>query len=350
MRPNRPVTLQAADLYCDIEAAPSTGSWREWLRGLIVVSAGTLAAAYISDRYGAPLTLMALLVGLALNFLGEDRRLDPGLALVAGPGLRLGIVLLGLRVSIGQLFALGPLALLALVLIVGFTIATGLLIARRAGCSDDFGLLAGAAVAICGASAALAVAARLGDRRVSKAELAQVLVGIAVVSAAAMFLYPILAHLLHLSDRQAGFVLGASIHDVAQALGAGYSFSHAAGDTSAIVKLSRVALLVPVLMLVGLWRRSEPASGNAAPRPWFVAGFFAMMVLGSLVRLPSPATNGAQIVSSLLLAAAVTATGIRAPLSAMRSRGWGAPLAIILTSSAVALGLALVASALVLNG
>ena len=338
---------RAADLYCDIEQTPPTG-WRERLRGLIVVTAGTLAAAYIADRYGAPLTLMALLVGLALNFLGEDRRLDPGLALVAGPGLRLGIVLLGFRVSIEQLIALGPVALLCLILIVGLTIGAGLLMARRLKCSSDFGLLAGSAVAICGASAALAVAARLGDRRVSKAELAQVLVGIAIVSAAAMFLYPILAHLLHLSDKQAGFVLGASIHDVAQALGAGYSFSHAAGDTSAIVKLSRVALLVPVLMLVGL-RRGEGASGGTTTRPWFVAGCFAMMILSSLVRVPTALSGGIQLVSAMLLAAAVTATGIRAPMSAMRERGWGAPLGIILTSSAVALVLAVVTSVVALG-
>jgi len=348
MLPNNRATLQAADLYCDIESAPPKGGWRAQLYGLTIVGAGTLAAAYISDRYGAPLTLMALLVGLALNFLGDDRRLDPGLALVAGPGLRLGIVLLGFRVSADQLLALGPLALLALVLIVGTTIGTGVLVARRARCSDDFGLLAGSAVAICGASAALAVAARLGDRRISKAELAQVLVGIAVVSAAAMFLYPILAHLLRLDDRQAGFVLGASIHDVAQALGAGYSFSHIAGDTSAIVKLSRVALLIPVLMLVGL-RPSDASTAKGPARPWFVAGFFAMMILAWLIRVPTTLTSGVQLVSAMLLAAAVTATGIRAPLSAMRERGWGAPLAIILAPSAVALCLALIASVLLLR-
>ncbi|SFF82709.1 conserved hypothetical integral membrane protein [Novosphingobium sp. CF614] len=333
---------RAADLYCDIEPPVRTG-WRKRLYGLTVVAAATLAAAYIADRYGAPLTLIALLVGLALNFLGEDPRLDPGLALVAGPGLRLGIVLLGARVSITQVIALGPQALLVLTGIACLTILTGLLAARRAGRSDDFGLLAGAAVAICGASAALAVAARLGERRLGKAELAQVLVGIAVVSAAAMFLYPILAHFLHLSDRQAGFVLGASIHDVAQALGAGYSFSREAGDTSAIVKLSRVALLVPVLMLIGL-RLNGGATGKAAPRPWFVAGFFAMMILSSFLHLPAPLAGGIQLVSAMLLAAAVTATGIRAPLSAMRERGWRAPLAIILASSMVALALALIAS------
>ena len=119
-------------------------------------------------------------------------------------------------------------------------------------------------------------------------------------------------------------------------------------DTSAIVKLSRVALLVPVLMLVGL-RRGKGASGGTTTRPWFVAGFFAMMILSSLVRVPTALSGGIQLVSAMLLAAAVTATGIRAPMSAMRERGWGAPLGIILTSSAVALVLAVVTSVVALG-
>ena len=117
LKPTRLHTIQAADLYGDLEAAP-VKSWTDPLPGLAVALAATLAAGYLSDHYGAPLTLMALLIGLALNFLSADKRLAPGLALASRTLLRFGIVLVGLRVTLGQIIGLGPLALLAVIVIV----------------------------------------------------------------------------------------------------------------------------------------------------------------------------------------------------------------------------------------
>ncbi|MGJ3627637.1 putative sulfate exporter family transporter [Sphingomonas sp. MMS24-JH45] len=135
---------------------------------------------------------------------------------------------------------------------------------------------------MCGASAAMALATTLGERRASQAQLALVLVGISAASATAMFFYPLIAHVVSgMSDRQAEFMLGASIHDVAQALGAGYSFSDPAGQTAAIVKLTRVALLAPVLALVAAVFRPEDGGGKAPPIPWFVAGFFVLAGVNS---------------------------------------------------------------------
>ncbi len=208
----------AADLFGDIEPSPRVG-WRGHLPGLTVTVAGTLAAAFLAARYGVPLTLMALLIGLALNFLSADARLIPGLAFASRSLLRWGIVLVGVRVTFAQVAALGPAALLAVATIVAATIGVGILTARRLGQDSAFGVLAGGSVAICGASAAMAIAALLGERRAGQAQLTLVLVGIAAASAAAMVAYPQVAHALALSDLGAGFMLGASIHDVAQALG-----------------------------------------------------------------------------------------------------------------------------------
>src|SRR4051812_1564327 len=227
----------AADLYGDIEAAPRVGV-RDYLPGLLVAVLAALASAYLAEHYGAPLTLMALLVGLALNFLSGDARLLPGLAFASRTLLRAGIVLVGARVTLAQIVGLGWVALLAIFVIVGVTMATGVLTARRLGSGAAFGALAGGAVAICGASAALALATVLGERRINQAQLTLVLVGISAMSALAMIAYPILCHLLGYDDRQAGFVLGAAIHDVAQSLGAGYAFSPGAGENAAIVKLA----------------------------------------------------------------------------------------------------------------
>lgn len=316
--------------------------------GLVLVAATVLAAGYVSDLSGAPFTLVALLVGLALNPLGSDRRLEPGLAFVSQTLLRVGIVLLGARVTVAQIADLGLPAFLAIAGIVGVTIGVGVLAARALGSGAAFGALAGGAVAICGASAALAFAALLGERRVGQAQLGVVLVGISAMSAAAMFFYPLLMHGLGLDSRTAGFVLGASIHDVAQALGAGFSVSPEAGQTASVVKLTRVALLAPALAVVAMFLRGGDSGKSRVEAPWFVLGFFAVAALNSTVALPAALTAGAGTAATWLLAGAVTATGIRSPLRDVLGGG-PRPLLVIAAASAAALGLALAAALLLVR-
>ncbi len=340
----------AADLYGDMEAAPRS-DWRGYFPGLVVVAMGTLAAGFLSDHYGVPLTLMALLIGLALNFLSADARLTPGLAFASRSLLRWGIVLVGVRITFGQIVALGPVALLCVVAIVALTMGAGILAARRFGFDIAFGVLAGGSVAICGASAAMALATTLGDKRTTQAQLTLVLVGISAMSASAMMLYPLVAHAFHMSDLKAGFLLGAAIHDVAQALGAGYSYSDAAGGIAAIVKLTRVALLAPVLAVVALClaRWGGGSAGAKGPGvPWFVVGFFVLAGVNSFGVIPHVVASGAEKIAGAMLAAAVTATAIRSPLSQLLEAG-PKPLLVILIATLVALGLSLVA-ALVLIG
>lgn len=339
----------AADLYGDlIDEAPVAG-WRTLVPGLVVTALATLAAAYLAEHYGAPVTLMALLVGLALNFLGADARLGPGLAFASRTLLRIGIVLVGLRVTVGQMIDLGPLAFAAIAVIVAMTIAGGALMGRVLGFGVAFGTLAGGAVAICGASAALAFATLLGERRIDRAQLALVLVGVASASAFAMFAYPILSHALNLSDHQAGFMLGASIHDVAQALGAGYAVSPEAGGTAAIVKLTRVALLAPALAAVALCLPREGKSGGmGAVLPWFVTGFFAVAALNSLLPIPQPVVAWGGEAATALLAAAVAATGIRSPMHDLLRQG-AKPLLVIAACSLILLVLAGAAGVLLVD-
>jgi uncharacterized integral membrane protein (TIGR00698 family) len=329
----------AADLYGDLIDEGSQ-AWHNILPGSAVVTAATLAAAYLADRYGVPLTLMSLLVGLSLNFLGNDPRLTTGFAMASGRLLRIGIILLGARVTLAQVVGIGPLALFGIVLIVSVTILSGVWTAKLLGHrAPFFGILAGSAVAICGASAALAVAAILGERRIDKTQLTQVLLGIAAMSATAMFLYPILAHFIHFNDRQAGFLLGAAIHDVAQAIGAGYSFSTLAGETAAIVKLSRVALLAPVLMIISYKYLQPDRALRVSAFPGFVGGFFLMAAANSFGLLAG-VRHYTDFAATMLLAAGVAATGIRAPMSAL-SAASARPLLVIIVASLVALLLSL---------
>jgi uncharacterized integral membrane protein (TIGR00698 family) len=338
----------AADLYGDLLYAepPSPRGARAYLPGLTIVALGTLAAGFLSDHYGAPLTLMALLIGLALNFLGTDARLGPGLGFASRSLLRWGIVLVGVRVTGAQVLALGPVALASVVAIVALTIGVGVLIAKRLGLGAGFGTLAGGAVAICGASAAMALATTLGEKRVSQAQLTLVLVSIAAMSAGAMVAYPVLATALRYTDLQAGFLLGASIHDVAQALGAGYAFSPDAGRIAAIVKLTRVALLAPVLAVVAaMLPRGERGRGVGVP--WFVIGFFAMAAINSTGAIPAAVADAAERAAAALLAAAVTATAIRSPLAQLLETG-GRPMLAIGAATLAAFVLAALAAGLLL--
>ncbi len=324
---------------------PGSPRMRENVPGLAVTVFTTLAAAWVSDHYGAPLTLMCLLFGLALNFLSTDERLAPGLAMASRTLLRWGIVFVAARVTLTQIVQLGPVALLAVVAIVAVTLGSGVLVARRLGFSPAFGVLGGGAVAICGASAAMAFASLLGEKRVSQAQLTLVLVGISAMSALAMTLYPLIARGLELNDIQAGFMLGAAIHDVAQSLGAGYSFSQTAGETAAIVKLTRVALLAPSMMVVALFLpRSGEGRMVGSVLPWFVVGFFGLAAINSFGLVPAFAATASEKAATALLACAVTATGIRSRMQSLMGHGVR-PLLVIVIATLVAL----VASALAAN-
>ena len=188
--------------------------------------------------------------------------------------------------------------------------------------------------------------------RLSQAQFALTLVGVSLASALAMSIYPVLAAELGLNDRQAGFLIGASIHDVAQAIGGGYAFSDAAGSHATIVKLARVALLAPVVALVSLWiGRGDQGGGDTArgpiwrrlALPWFIVAFLATLALNSLIALPSAWTAGLLALSKGLLLLAVTATAMRSRLELLHDEGWRAAiptLAATLASFAAALAFA----------
>lgn len=340
------------DLFGEIylaDAVPVVGAPRDhWWPGLAACGAGAGAAAWLSDHYGFPIILLGLLVGLSLNFIAADPRTHRGLDLASRTGLRLGIALLGVQVTLAQIVALGLWPFIGLLLVMAVTIGAGFAGARIAGQSRHAGLLAGGATAICGASAALALYGVIGRERLPQAQFALTLVGVAMASALAMTVYPVLAQQLGLTDLQAGFLIGASIHDVAQAIGGGYAFSDAAGSAATIVKLARVALLAPLVALASLvMAPADRAPGGFWRRlalPWFIVAFLGAVAVNSAVTLPAGIAAGALTASKGLLLLAVTATAMRTRLDLLLDMGWRAAvpvLAATLASLATALACAL---------
>lgn len=338
----------AGDLYGELtllDSAPPRARM-PLLPGLAAGAIVGMAAGFVSQTYGVPLILTGLLLGLAMSFVAHDRRTHAGLDFCSRTVLRLGIILLGLQVTLGQIAELGLAPFGALLAVMAAAIGGGLLFARLAGQSLESGLLAGGATAICGASAALALYGVLG-RRIDEAQFAVTLVGISLASAAALAFYPLLAHWLALSDLQAGFLTGAAIHDVAQAIGGGYAVSNDAGGYATIVKLSRVALLGPLVAMIGfaLARRSRSAPGGrpSVALPKFIVLFLAVLVANSLFAVPAIVDQVGLAASKAMLLLAVTATAMRTRLDLLIESGWRSVLPVAgATTASLAAALAVV--------
>ncbi len=314
-------------------ARPWLSHTRSLWPGLALPLLIMLAATFMSEHYGGPQLLYALLFGLAFHFLYQDARCRPGIEFCAKTLLRIGVALLGARITLSQIghLGLGPLA--TAVLGIASTIALGAWLARRFNLKTDFGLLCGAAVSICGASAALAVAAVMPKTEENERYTLLTVVGVTGLSTLAMVVFPLLAKVLRLDDTGAGIFLGGTIHDVAQVVGAGLLLSHETGDVAVIVKLFRVTLLVPVVaVLAWYWRRNNGTgdAGRRAPLlPFFLVGFMAL-VLANSVGMVTPRLNDALgPVSRACLVVAISALGIKTSFEELVKLGWR-PMALML--------------------
>lgn len=343
-------------------APPRAYAFRELWRGVVTSVIVALAALWLAHQYGFPAILAGLLLGLALQFLSEASSLGPGLDFVSKHFLRAGIVLLGLQVSLVQIVDLGAAAFVGLLAIMAAAFGAGLLGARLSGQSRYAGVLAGGATAICGASAALALYAIVGKDRLDQARFTLTLVGITLASALAIATYPAIASALGMNDVQAGYLVGSSIHDVAQAIGGGYAVSDLAGEHATVIKLARVALLAPIVASVAMWlgrsgadKASGAGSAAALPRnwsglamPWFIIGFLALVALGSFVPIPEMVAQRGLEISKFLLLLAVTATALRSRLSVLLEAGWR-PLAPVFAATLASFAASLAVTLLVIR-
>jgi len=290
-------------------------AWAAWLAlsgfaravgpGLAVAVALALVSGWTAGGLGDPLArnpvLVAMLLGLLLGncFFFPDR-LRPGLDFTKRYLLRLAVVLVGFRVTVQLVADLGwmPLTVAAIELAV-VLVALRWIAANVFKLDRDLALLVAAGSAICGAAAILAVAAATRARE----QLAGIAIALITLSGTvALLLYPIAfmnGWLPGLSDWHYGVFVGGSIYELAQVYGASFAVSEGALNTATLVKLSKVLMLVPMLLMLGLWRRrgsagrdgDSPATGGVPgspgplPFPWFVVVFVGVMLLNSGVTL-----------------------------------------------------------------
>jgi uncharacterized integral membrane protein (TIGR00698 family) len=309
-------------------------------KGILVAVLIAVSAQFLSEHYGGPAMLFALLIGMALNFLAHEPATREGIAFSGRTLLRVGVALLGLRIAFADIAHLGLTTVAVIILLIALTILAGTAMARLSGRTWHYGALTGGAVAICGASAALAIAAIMPKSKISEQDTLVTVVGVTVLSTLAMIFYPVLFGFAGLSDTQSGMMIGATIHDVAQVVGAGYSISDQAGEVGTVVKLLRVAML-PMILLVLTFAMRDDAQGAPIRLPWFLVVFLVLMLAANFLALPQAFVSFVNEVSRWLLLIAVSALGVKTSLGELRTVG-AKNMAVIFGETLALLAMALV--------
>jgi len=307
--------------------------------GLLASLVIAAAAAFLADHYAGPVMLFALLLGMAMNFLSEVDRCKAGISFASRTVLRLGVALLGFRITLREVAALGWQPVVLVIAVVTLTILISIWAAKAMGFKPEFGLLSGGATAICGASAAMAISAALPPHERKERATGFTIIGVSTLSTVAMILYPAISKLFGFDDNHAGIFIGATVHDVAQVVGAGYAISPEAGDTATVVKLMRVAMLLPVIVCIGLWARSKGGHGDGERPPllpWFVTAFAALVVLNSLIPIPEFVRDAGNTASRWCLVAAIAALGMKTHFQEIIDIGWKPVVLMILETMLIA--------------
>jgi len=314
----------------------SSARWltgRRLLPGLFLTFAIATAAFELRNLTGiaavSPL-IIAIILGMALhNTVGTPAVFKPGVVFCMRRVLRVAIILLGLQLSLSQLTVVGGVGLAIIVV----TLATTFLFTVWLGCllNVDCKLaeLIGAGTSICGASAVIATNT---VTRAPDEDVAYAVACVTVFGSVSMLLYPVLAGLLQLTPHAFGLWAGASIHEIAQVVAAAFQNGPDPGNFGTIAKLSRVMLLAPMILALGYFSAKgrqtlnsdhvERPTPQAIPKPWFVAGFIAMVLVNSLDLIPN--TGKAYLVqaTTFLLSVALAAMGLETDFRKLWAKGW----------------------------
>jgi len=309
-------------------------AWREPVNGLLFVA---LCALAVTQLAGLPfiraLGFSPLVVGIVCGMLyGNFLRAHTlpagwgvGVHFAARRLLRIAVAFYGLNISLQQIMAVGLPGIVVSLIVVTGTLAIGAVVGIKLLKLDrDTAILASAGSAICGAAAVLAFEPSL---RAAPHKSAVAVATVVLFGTLAMFLYPAMYHLGWLAglDTQAlGVYIGGTVHEVAQVVGAASNIDPATTEVATIVKMTRVALLVPALLIVTVWLR---ATGDASmrtgklPVPWFAIGFLALAVVNSLAVLPEDWVVLLRKLDIFALTMAMTALGIETRFAQIRAAG-----------------------------
>jgi uncharacterized integral membrane protein (TIGR00698 family) len=309
-------------------SGPAGSRWRALLPGLALGGVVTAAAFLLRAPQLPGLTrisplMLAIMIGMLVrNTLGRPETARAGLAFGLRGPLRLGIILLGLQVTLAEILGIGWSGLLILAFALLSTYLLTLWLGGRLGVAPGLSTLIAAGTGVCGASAIVAANTVVRD---SDESVAYALATVTLFGTIAMFSYPLLGAALQLPAEVYGLWSGASVHEVAQVVAAGFARGQAEGEFATVAKLARVLMLAPLVIGMGLWAaRRQQAGGHSGspPIPWFVFGFLGLVVLGDTLAIDPQLRSHANLVTQILLTFALAAVGLETEVRRLIAQGW----------------------------
>ncbi|MFT6916647.1 MAG: putative integral membrane protein (TIGR00698 family) [Motiliproteus sp.] len=311
--------------------------------GFVLCLVVGMAATFVSEHYGGPTILYALLMGMALNYLSLEGRCVPGIQFAAKSVLRFGIALLGARITLEQILGLGFTPIAIVLVGIPATFLFSYLCGKWLKLGSSQSILCGGSVGICGASAALAISAVLPQSKESEKNLIFTIISVTALSTVAMISYPLIIAALGLGETESGIFLGATIHDVAQVVGAGYMMSDNVGDVATFTKLLRVAMLVPVVVLISVIvarKNLSQAGKKTSPLPGFLIAFVLIVLVNSTGHLPLLVSESMIDMSRWCLIVAMVGLGMKASFKELAEMGWRPMLLMVANTLFLAIGVA----------
>ena len=271
----------------------------------------------------SPMILATVIGMLVHNLVGTPAAAKPGVTFSLKRILRLGIILLGFQLMLAQIVAVGAIGVGIILVTLAATFLFTKAMGRVIGVDAKLAELIGAGTSICGASAVIATNTVTEG---SDADVAYAVACVTVFGSIAMLLYPLLPGLLHLSPRAFGLWSGASIHEIAQVVAASFQDGATAGQFGTVAKLTRVMMLAPLVIGLGLVaarkaRGADAADRKAPPMPWFVLGFIAVMLLNSVITVAPPEKAQIVTLTNFLLSMALAAMGLETDFAKLKREG-----------------------------
>lgn len=308
--------------------APAEGGPVAWLRavlpGLGLVLAVAIAARVIS-MFVPPIfseVLIAIILGLTIaNSIRLPATVKPGIRFALQRVLRAGIILLGARLSLGDVLAIGGQAVGFIIVLMAIALVFAYGVGRALGLPRRLALLIGVGTAVCGNSAIIATAPVIeaDEREVSFAVATITLFGMLAV-----FLYPLIGAALGLAEPTFGLWAGTAVNDTSQVVAAAAAYGATALSTATVVKLTRNALMAPLILgIAWWWGRSAGAArkGAAGAVPLFVLGFLVVVVLRTVGLLQPPITGWMDDVARFCILMALAGVGLNTSLADLRKTG-----------------------------
>lgn len=304
------------------------------LHGILLIALFACAAFYIgSAEIFLRLSISPMIIGIILGMIYANSLRNhlpatwvPGIVFCSKKILRLGIILYGFRLTFQDLMAVGLAGILIDVIVVTVTILGGVAIGRMLKMDSETALLTSVGSGICGAAAVLGAESTIQTKPYKTAVAVATVV---IFGTIAMFIYPVAyrAGILGLDDQQMGIFAGSTLHEVAHAVGAGNAMGDEIAKTAIIVKMIRVMLLVPVLLVLAWWvamrtrRNAGGTKGGKIAIPWFALGFLAVIGFNSFELLPVAAVDTINYIDTFLLTMAMAALGAETSLDKFRKAG-----------------------------